>query len=130
MILNILGRWNQWTQTRPSGPPENSRYVIDSAFYKPREITFFSFFKIISADAKTLLGTNRKTELEDTERVYNNGPLRKGDFKTVYVSENSPEGDTYIQGKETPTNILSDINVEDSTFVHIKLSPRWVGYIY
>lgn len=76
-----------------------------------------------------MLGTGRKTELEDTERVYNNGPLRKGDFKTVYVSENSPEVQTNIQREETPTNKLSDINVDDSTYVHIILSPKLVVFI-
>lgn len=104
---------------------ENSRYVGGDVF-KGLENLFLLF---IFVDASTLLGTNRKTDLDDTKSTDAKVPtkLTQDDFKTIYVSKIAPEEEKDAQGKDK--NKMVDLNddqyeVVDTSYVYIKLKQK------
>lgn len=76
-------------------------------------------------DATTLLGTNRKTDLEGKLSM----KLTQDDFKTVYASKVLPEEEKDGSNKEVTKNKMVELNndhyeVVDSTYVCIRLKQK------
>ncbi|KAL4119796.1 hypothetical protein QTP88_012564 [Uroleucon formosanum] len=87
-----------------------------------------------TVDATTLLGTNRKA---DSENIKSTNPktstnFTQGDFKTIYVSKNTPEEEKYGQKKEKTKDKIDDTDndnyeVVDTSYVCIRLKQKING---
>lgn len=76
-----------------------------------------------------MLGTNRKTDSDDTKLTDTKVPskLTQDDFKTIYVSKIAPEEEKDVQRKEK--NKMVDLDddqyeVVDTSYVYIKLKQK------
>lgn len=78
-----------------------------------------------------MLGTNRKA---DSENIKSTNPktstnFTQGDFKTIYVSKNTPEEEKYGQKKEKTKDKIDDTDndnyeVVDTSYVCIRLKQK------
>ncbi|XP_025411109.1 receptor-type tyrosine-protein phosphatase N2 isoform X2 [Sipha flava] len=86
-----------------------------------------------TVDATTLLGTNRKSDSEETKSTNTNNKasskLTQDDFKTVYISKIAPGEEKDIQRKENSKNKMLDVDndqyeVVDTSYVSIQIKQK------
>lgn len=83
-----------------------------------------------AGDATTLLGTNRKSDSEETKSTNNRSPtkLTQEDFKTIYVNKIAPDDEKQVPKKEKSKNKMNLDNdqyeVVDTSYVCIRLKQK------
>lgn len=123
-------------KTRISRKPSVRQSLYNNCLRSNGEVWHRKYCNVVPfiyfADATTLLGTNRKSESDDTKSTNSKvaTKLTKDDFKTVYFNKITSD-EQFNQRKETNKDKVVDLandqyEVVASSYICVKINKKWI----